>query len=250
MKAKVRAKLKAMDSPLPAGVELPRRHPHDKKIKDLIGVKPEDIAPANKKEFLSLERMINLKLSGLTYSEVGKVMGCSEENVVKRLTPYRDTIAGLKTFQDNKADIYDFHQTRILDGIDEKKIKDAKLYDLIRSAGQLEDMGRKVRGLDAHTNINVFSLTVKAAYPVPGKKGVLLEGKVDSGRSAEELPGGVLGTGIPQDVCPEVLPEVPRYRDLGEDVCGNAEASRCGEGDPLVLVHGEGGIVCAPGEEG
>jgi hypothetical protein len=196
MKKSIRAKL---DAPIPI-VPKAQRRPGAPKYLD---AELKAAAPAERRDILSLERMMALRVSGLTYNEVGKIMGCSEENVVKRLTPYRDTIDGLREFQDNKADLYDVYQSRILSGIDDQKIKEAKLFDLIRSSAQLEDMSRKVKGLDATKNVNVFSLTIKAAYPVPEKKGNVIEGIQDS----------VRGTGVPEVVREGELQEVSRDRE-------------------------------------
>jgi hypothetical protein len=195
-----------------------------------------EAAPNAREGVLSLERMMVLKVSGLTYEEVGKVMGCSQENVIKRLTPYRDTINGLRDFQDNKADMYDIIQSRIIAGIDEKKIREAKLFDLIRSADSLETMGRKVRGLDAHKNVNVFSITVKAAFPVPDKKARVIN---------EGLSNNLLGTGVSSDLCEGVVQEVPRDGEPGTSDSGGDR-----EQETVVMqMYEEGGDPCPRGEE-
>lgn len=227
MKASIRAKL---DAPVPEKVALLGKKSH-RRMK-LLDKELEAAAPADKIEILSIERMMVLRISGLTYDEVGAVMGCSGKNVLKRLTPYRDTIDGLREFQDNKADFYDACQSRILTGLSDAKIEDAKLFDLIRSASTLEDMGRKVRGLDAHKNINVFSITVKAAFPVPGRKEVVIEGSSSSLR----------GTGIPEDVCEGVLPAVPRDRQCGdvEEITGSNKPTSTFLGSFALPVFEEG----------
>lgn len=222
-----------------------------------------EVAPANKAGVLSLERMMYLRVSGLTHVEIGLVMGCTEDNVAQRLKPFREKLDSLRDFQANKGALYDLKQQDLYNALTPDKIEDMPGKDLIQGMKTLEDMGRKEKGLDMHQNINIFSLTVKAAHALPVNRAVNLqevksleepsgyigtsEGIVehkdghDTGED-EELSGGVRGARLSENVGKEDLPEVPRDREPGiheNEFSGQGDAR--GE-DPSLHLYAPGDV--------
>lgn len=235
MKASIRKRIDAANAALalPPAVKRKsysqgKRTPPSKKLK-ISGTDLKDVPPADHPEVLSLERMMALTVQGNTQGEIAAIMGCTIGNVHQRLRPFQQKLRALKDFQNNKGDLYDLKQADLLAALTTEVIEQMPGKDIIQGMKTLEDMGRKVKGLDMHQNINIFSLTVKAAYALPlGTTASLKEvciGQDDSGsrllgnqdvhdgNQNKELQDGVRGAGIPTDVCEEGLQEVPRDRE-------------------------------------
>jgi len=266
LKASIRKRIEAANALLaapkvkqpsvPKSRKRKQRAPLSKKILPISGIAMDDVAPAAKNEALSLERMMYLRVAGATYLEIAMMLGCTEGNIVTRLKPYREKIDSLRDFQENKGNLYDLKQQDLYAALTPEKIEDMPGRDIIQGMKTLEEMSRKVNGLDMHQNINIFSLTVKAAHALPVRSAVKqlkevvngesegVVGDRDPGGELEELPGCVRGTELSPYVGQEDMQALPRYGEPGLPLDGDCQAGGCGEALTLQL-HVEGRDYCA-----
>ena len=112
----------------------------------------------------SLIRKIKLKYPELTNTEIAKRVNCSETNVrqVLRLFLGDYNEEQLKEFQENKADIYDSIQHRLLQSISNDKLTKMQPYPAVVAAGILEDKARTIRGQATGINVSVLLDLVQA----------------------------------------------------------------------------------------
>lgn len=92
---------------------------------------------------IPIEVLIEYRRKGLTQKEIGKLLGCSDQNVKMRLAGLG--LETLDTFNDNKVYEYDLierkHINKLLDGESKKPMEDMTIAAI---AG---DKGRVIRGL-------------------------------------------------------------------------------------------------------
>jgi len=55
---------------------------------------------------IPLQRLIDLRAKGLSYYDIGKIVGCTKSNVHKRLKPLADEIENLPSFKKHRADYF------------------------------------------------------------------------------------------------------------------------------------------------
>lgn len=116
-------------------------------------------------------RKLKLRHPELTAGEIAKAVGCSANNVYGVL----DTFLGeksepqLRQFQENKADIYDALQHRLLLSLTSDKITKAKPMEIITGAAILEDKARLVRGQATGINVSVLLDVVDALRSRPSQ---------------------------------------------------------------------------------
>ena len=115
----------------------------------LIPIENESVSEVVNEEYreiIPLERMIGLRQKGLSYSEIGAIVGCSKENVFVRLRAHVNDIEALKDFKENRADTFALYQRKILKTVDEATIKKAPLAARTLAIAQLYDKERLERG--------------------------------------------------------------------------------------------------------
>ena len=61
-----------------------------------------------------IEKLLKWRKQGLSYDEIGSMIGRSKQAVHQRLQPYKDAIENLPVFKENRADIFAIHQQRLL----------------------------------------------------------------------------------------------------------------------------------------
>lgn len=100
----------------------------------------------------------------LSHSQIARRVGCSPSNVTCVLKTFlgKNSDAQLADFQDNKADIYDAIQHRVLASITDKKLGKTGVRDAVVAAGILEDKARLVRGQATGINVTVLMDVVEA----------------------------------------------------------------------------------------
>ena len=115
-------------------------------------------SPKSRKGVAPLIRRLHLDYPELTDSQIARKVGCSPANVgiVLRRFLGKHTTAELSSFQENKADIYDALQLKVLSSVTESKLRKTPAISLITGAAILEDKARLVRG--QATGINVTAL--------------------------------------------------------------------------------------------
>ena len=94
---------------------------------------------------IPLQRLIELRSKGLSYKEIGDIVDCSKVNVFHRLADYKDDIESLKSFKENRADLFAVYQSALLNSITLSDIKDMSVHNRIVDASILYDKERLER---------------------------------------------------------------------------------------------------------
>lgn len=142
----------------------------DKEIKEpeSKGGQVVDLQPVNvsgrHRNMAAAIRKFKAKYPELAPVEIARMLGCSRQNVSDVLRRFLDghTLEEIKTFGEQKAEIYDALQLRIVESIDKEDIKKSQLYPRVIAAGILEDKARTIRGQATGINVAVLVDLVEA----------------------------------------------------------------------------------------
>ena len=111
---------------------------------------------------VDIKRAVQLRLKGMTYPDIAKIMGVTKQAVHKALLPLANILAKtehLPAYQANKADIIDNLQAEMARNlVDPEKIKKATLGNVAYAMRQLNDIGRLERDLST-SNVAYADLT-------------------------------------------------------------------------------------------
>ena len=109
---------------------------------------PNDPAP--------IAKLIELRNKGLTYEEIGNMLGRSKVTIFQRLKPFKKHIDNLEAIKKYKADTLAVYQSAILDSLTEADLKKASAYQKVGMYGILYDKERLERGQSTgNLSINV-----------------------------------------------------------------------------------------------
>lgn len=131
-------------------------------VKETYQIDPEIIniingtSDANHKK-IPIEKLILLRQKKLSYRAIAKLMDCDVANVYNRLKPHLDELEMSTVYRDNKADIFEFNQRKIVKAINDNDIKNASLLQKTTAIGILEDKIRLVRG-ESTANVSISSI--------------------------------------------------------------------------------------------
>jgi len=122
-------------------------------------------------------RKLSLDYPEMTPSDIARTVGCTRQNVSCVLDTF---LAGtspetLRDFQDNKADVYDALQHRLLSSLTQEKIDKSKPMEIITGAAILEDKARLVRGQATGINVSVLLDVVEALKNRPTSAAIPVE---------------------------------------------------------------------------
>jgi hypothetical protein len=97
-------------------------------------------------------------------SAIARTVGCTADNVSQVLRRFlgKGTKADLDDFQQNKADVYDALQHKLLASLTDEKISKTNAVSAITGAAILEDKARLVRGQATGINVSVLMDVVEA----------------------------------------------------------------------------------------
>jgi hypothetical protein len=103
-------------------------------------------------------RKLKLRHPELSHSDIARKVGCHPSNVTSVLKAFigKGSEDDLRSFKDNKADVYDAIQRRLLLSVTDAKLAKAPMQSLVLSAAILEDKARLVRGLATGINVSVL----------------------------------------------------------------------------------------------
>ena len=109
-------------------------------------------------ERAALIRKLHSRYPELSQADIARQAGCTPQNVSGVLSAFLDgrSVADLREFQTNKADLFDAIQYRALASVTQDTLDKAGLQQLVTSAAILEDKARLVRG--QATSIHVTAL--------------------------------------------------------------------------------------------
>ena len=111
---------------------------------------------------IPIGKLIELRNKGLSHSEIGKIVGCSKQNISERLQPCIKDIDNLKSFKENKADILAIHQSRLLNNLTTEDIKKSSGYQKVGMFSVLHNQERLERG-ESTSNIAYADMTKNMA---------------------------------------------------------------------------------------
>ena len=111
---------------------------------------------------VDIKRAVQLRLKGMTYPDIAKIMGVTKQAVHKALLPLANILTkteSLPAYQANKADIIDNLQAEMARQlVDPAKIQKATLGNVAYAMRQLNDIGRLERDLST-SNVAYADLT-------------------------------------------------------------------------------------------
>jgi hypothetical protein len=102
---------------------------------------------------------MKMRYPEMSEGQIAKRVGCDPANVHRVLTRFlgdKNTEQDLKDFQQNKADIFDALQHRMVMSITDEVIDKAPLLPRVTAAAILEDKARTIRGQATQVNVNVL----------------------------------------------------------------------------------------------
>ena len=113
-------------------------------IQDNVPADTNTINDTNNKG-IPLQRLIELRSKGLSYSEIGSLVNCSKVNVYNRLVDFKEDIESLKSFKDNRADLFAVYQSALINSINLNDIKKMPAASRVTAAAILYDKERLER---------------------------------------------------------------------------------------------------------
>ena len=96
-------------------------------------------------DVIPISRIIELRKRGNSYSEIGKILGCTKQNVELRLRPFKREIEALESFKEQKADVLAVYQLKLLNSLTEGDIKRMPPGSRLTGFGILYDKERLER---------------------------------------------------------------------------------------------------------
>ncbi len=94
---------------------------------------------------IPIAKIIDLRNRKLTYLEIARILGCSEQNVHQRLQPFRQSIDHLQAVKDTQADTLAVISDSILSSLNSKDIQKSSAYQKVGMYGVLFDKERLAR---------------------------------------------------------------------------------------------------------
>ena len=94
---------------------------------------------------IPIEKLLKWRKQGLSYAEIGNMIGRSKQAVHQRLQPYKDAIDNLPAFKENRADIFAILQARLLNSLTDDDIKRIPPGSRFTGVGILYDKERLER---------------------------------------------------------------------------------------------------------
>jgi type I restriction-modification system DNA methylase subunit len=122
----------------------------------------KDNLPDNKSiDFvIPISRIIELRKRGNSYKEIGKILGCTKQNVDLRLRPFKAEIEALESFKEHKADVLGVYQQKLLNSLTDSDIKRMPPGSRLTGFGILYDKERLERSLSTE-NVSYADYTEK-----------------------------------------------------------------------------------------
>ncbi len=106
---------------------------------------------------ISTARILELRKKGLTYAEIGAIVGCTKETVFYHIGKLRDSIDNLKAFKENRADLLSIQQDRLINSLTDADIQKSSAYQKVGMFSLLYDKERLERDKSTSNIANVYS---------------------------------------------------------------------------------------------
>lgn len=117
---------------------------------------------------IPIEKLVALRLKGMAYTDIAKLIGRSKQAVWQRLQPIEESLEALPDFKSCRADLLALHQQRLLSSLTGDDIKKASAYQRVGMFSLLYDKERLERG-ETTQNIGYADYT-KALSSVIAKR--------------------------------------------------------------------------------
>lgn len=116
-----------------------------------IPIKDDEVNPPGKnvdkpQKDIPIETLISLRNKGHTLEEIAKIVNCCKQNVHQRLDAIGYSKERITNFKENRADVFAFMQSKLLNSIDDAEIKRLNPYQRIVGASILYDKERLEMG--------------------------------------------------------------------------------------------------------
>ena len=102
--------------------------------------------PTDQKQ-IPIDLLIDYSQKGLSYSDIGKLAGCTKANVSYRFKAVGYVPEHLRAYKDNRADVFAHIQRKLLLSLDDDSIQKMAPRDKVLASGILYDKERTERGL-------------------------------------------------------------------------------------------------------
>jgi hypothetical protein len=111
---------------------------------------------------IDIRYLKDLRSKGLSYSQIGKVAGCSKTNVLMRLEGFENEHQDIKAFKEGEADILTGLRLKIVKSISDADLKKASLQVKTMAYGILYDKYR-LETSQSTDNVSVIVQAIQAA---------------------------------------------------------------------------------------
>lgn len=104
-------------------------------------------------KYIPLADLIEYRKKKLSYDDIGKLVGCSGQNVQQRMADL--DIEGFENFRKSKDTEYELLQHKILKSVDSTSIEKTPFVQRVTALAILEDKIRLIQGKSTANNINL-----------------------------------------------------------------------------------------------
>ena len=105
---------------------------------------------------VSLSQVIELRNKGLTYEQVGTLLGITKQAVHQRLAPFINAIDSVKQSQDNSAELWTVIRDTALNNLTHEDVQKASMLQKVTAAGIADDKYRRAADLST-ANVNIMA---------------------------------------------------------------------------------------------
>jgi len=110
-------------------------------------IDPLDTITYSPDDPVSISKVIDLRNKGLTYAEVGKIIGVSKQAIQQRLRPFMPSIDAVKVSQDQSAALWTTVRDTSLNALTSEDFQKASMLQKVTAAGIADDKYRRAADL-------------------------------------------------------------------------------------------------------
>lgn len=116
---------------------------------------------------IPLAKMLEYRAQKLSYDEIGKIVGCTRQNVQHRLAGYKEHIDSLDAFKERKADVMQVKQSMLLSHLTPDVIKGMSGFQTVGSFALLFDKTRLEEGRST-SNVSLADAALRLSEGLEG----------------------------------------------------------------------------------
>ena len=115
-----------------------------------------DNPPSTERPTVSISKALELRSKGLTYDEVGKVLGFTKQAIQQRIAPFISAIDNVTTSQAQSAELWTVIRDSALNSLTPEDYQKASLLQKVTAAGISDDKYRRAADLST-ANVNIMA---------------------------------------------------------------------------------------------